>query len=52
MLRAKERTPTSYPFVVFTFGLAIESIKEFGDASQVHNCQQRYKKSKNIFKIK
>ncbi len=33
MLRAKEYTPTPYPFIVFTFGLAIESIKEFGGAS-------------------
>jgi hypothetical protein len=33
VLRTKERTPTSYPSVVFTFGLAIESIKEFGGAS-------------------
>jgi hypothetical protein len=32
VLRAKERTPTPYPFIVFTFGLTIESIKEFGGA--------------------
>ncbi len=30
VLRVKERTPTPYPFVIFTFGLALESIKEFG----------------------
>ncbi len=30
VLRAKECTLTPYPSVVFTFGLAIESIKEFG----------------------
>jgi hypothetical protein len=33
VLRTRERTPTPYPFVVFTFGLAVESIKEFGGAS-------------------
>jgi len=33
MLRAKERGPTPYPFVVFTFRLTIVSIKEFGGAS-------------------
>jgi hypothetical protein len=30
VLRAKECALTPYPSVVFTFGLAIESIKEFG----------------------
>jgi hypothetical protein len=34
MLRAKEHAPTHFPFVVFTFGLTIESIKELGGASQ------------------
>ncbi len=34
MLRARERTLTP-PFVVFTFGLIVESTKEFGGAS--HN---------------
>jgi hypothetical protein len=33
VLRAKKHTPTSYPFVVFTFGLIVEFIKEFGGAS-------------------
>jgi hypothetical protein len=33
MLRAKERTPTLYPFVVFTFGLVVEFIKEIEGAS-------------------
>jgi hypothetical protein len=33
VLRARERTPTPFPFVVFTFGLIIESIKELGGAS-------------------
>jgi hypothetical protein len=33
VLRIKECTPTSYPSVVFTFGLIVESIKEFGGAS-------------------
>jgi len=33
MLRAKERAPTSSPFIVFTLGFAIESIKEFAGAS-------------------
>jgi hypothetical protein len=34
MLRARERALTPFPFVVFSFGFAIESIKELGDASQ------------------
>jgi hypothetical protein len=34
MLQAKECPPTPSPFIVFTFGLAIESIKEFGGASR------------------
>jgi ABC-type branched-subunit amino acid transport system permease subunit len=33
MLRAKKRTPIIFPFVVFTFGLTVESIKELGGAS-------------------
>ncbi len=33
MLRARERTPTPYPSIVFTFGLVVESIKEFGGVS-------------------
>jgi hypothetical protein len=32
VLRAKKRAPTLYPSIVFTFGLTIESIKEFGGA--------------------
>ncbi len=35
VLRARERTLTFYLFIVFTFGFAIESIKEFGGASLV-----------------
>jgi hypothetical protein len=30
VLRVKERAPTPYPFVVFTFRLVVESTKEFG----------------------
>jgi hypothetical protein len=33
MLWTRERTLTPYPFVVFTFGLVVESIKKFGGAS-------------------
>jgi len=33
VLQTKEHTPTPYPSVVFTFGLTLESIKEFGGAS-------------------
>jgi hypothetical protein len=33
MLRTKERPPTPSPFVVFTFGLAVEPINELGGAS-------------------
>jgi hypothetical protein len=35
MLRAKEGTPTASFFNVFTFGLAVESIKELGGVSLV-----------------
>jgi hypothetical protein len=35
VLRAKVHTPTPYPFVVFTFGLVVEFIKEFGGVSGV-----------------
>jgi hypothetical protein len=30
VLRDKEHAPTPFPSIVFTFGLAIESIQEFG----------------------
>jgi len=33
VLRTREHTPTSYPSTIFTFGLIVESIKEFGGAS-------------------
>ncbi len=33
VLWTKERTPTPYPSVAFTFGFAIESIKELGGES-------------------
>ncbi len=33
MLQAREHALIPSPYVVFTFGLAIESIKEFGGAS-------------------
>ncbi len=33
LLRTMERTPIHCPFVIFTFGFVIESIKEFGGAS-------------------
>jgi len=33
MLRAKEHIPTLYPCIVFSFGLILEFIKEFGGAS-------------------
>jgi hypothetical protein len=33
VLRAKERAPTPSPSIVFTFGLAVKSIKELGGAS-------------------
>jgi hypothetical protein len=34
MLWTKERTLTSYTSAIFTFGLTIKSIKEFGGVSQ------------------
>jgi hypothetical protein len=33
VLQARERAPTPFPSIVFTFGLAIKSIKELRDAS-------------------
>jgi len=33
MLQVREGSPTPSPFVVFTFGLIVEFIKEFGGAS-------------------
>ncbi len=33
VLRAKERAPTPYPSIVFTLGLIVKSIKEFGGVS-------------------
>jgi len=36
VLRAREHAPIPSPFVVFTFGLIVESIKELGGASRVH----------------
>jgi hypothetical protein len=33
MLQAKKHAPTPFPSVVFTFGLAVESIKEVRGAS-------------------
>ncbi len=36
MLRAKEHTPTPYPYAVFTFGLEIKSIKVFGGVLDLH----------------
>jgi hypothetical protein len=38
VLWAKERTPIPSPFVVFTFGLTVESIKELGSASSCQSC--------------
>jgi hypothetical protein len=37
VLRAKECTTIPYPFVVFSFGLTVESIKEFGGVSRIIN---------------
>ncbi len=34
VLWAMERTQTPYPFTIFTFGLAVESIKELGGVSE------------------
>jgi hypothetical protein len=35
VLRARERAPTPYPSIVFTFILVVESTKEFGGASKL-----------------
>jgi hypothetical protein len=37
MLQAKKHAPTPFPFVVFTFGPIIESIKELGGVSHFFN---------------
>jgi hypothetical protein len=34
VLQTKERTPTLFPSVIFTFGLPVESIKKLGGASK------------------
>jgi hypothetical protein len=34
MLGVRERAPIPFPFVVFNFGLVVESIKEFRGASR------------------
>jgi hypothetical protein len=34
MLQVKECTPTPSPFIIFTFGLVVESIKGFRGVSQ------------------
>jgi hypothetical protein len=36
VLRARERAPTPSLFTVFTFGLEVESIKEFEGVSHAH----------------
>jgi hypothetical protein len=36
VLRAREHALIPSPFVVFTFGLIVESIKELGGASQIN----------------
>jgi hypothetical protein len=36
VLWIRVHTPTIYPFAIFTFGLVIESIKEFGGALNAH----------------
>jgi hypothetical protein len=38
-MRAKEHVSTPSPFVVFTFRLVVESIKEFGGVSQMKKLQ-------------
>ncbi len=51
MLRTKEHAPTPYPFVVFTFRLAIESTKEFGDASIPMAHHDRYQSNPNYVMV-
>jgi len=38
MLQTRECTQTPFPFVIFTFGLIVESIKGFGGVSQFMGC--------------
>ncbi len=39
VLRAKYRTPTRCPFIVFTFGLEVESIQELNMSMSLSVCQ-------------
>jgi hypothetical protein len=45
VLRTKEHVPTPYPSVAFTFGLAVESIKEFGGCKIDEFVTKKFKKS-------
>jgi len=48
MLRARKRTSTPYPSIVFTLGFVVESIKEFGGASIVASNENGHKSNKNL----
>jgi hypothetical protein len=54
VLRIRERAPTPSSFVIFTFGFAFESIKEFGGLSMLMQ-KQHWKKLQSMasmFKFK
>jgi hypothetical protein len=50
VLRAREHAPTPSPSVVFTFGFAVESIKELGGASLFQNNNNYYILNNSILK--
>jgi hypothetical protein len=49
MLIVRKNTPTLFPYVLFTFGLIVEFVKEFGGVSQViHGAMEVDTKEKNV----
>jgi hypothetical protein len=52
VLRTRECSPTPCPSTIFTFGLAIEFIQEFGDASNKVTLKTRLQLCKNLWCFK
>jgi hypothetical protein len=51
VLRVRERTPTPFPSIVFTFGFAIEFIKEFGGVSVIKDDKEMFEEVQLRFPI-
>jgi hypothetical protein len=51
VMQARECTPTPFSSVIFTFELAVESIKEFGGASKLANDEHLVFQSLNFCSI-